>query len=222
MLSYAELHDKALMRFASDKELEEALPVPRSASGLKGRNDAFYLSELSRRVFRAGFRYSVVDAKWPGITGAFRGFDPVAVGMMSDEELEALMTDKRMIRHWRKIKATRVNAVFVLDIQREYGSMGAWLADWPADDIVGLWGEIKRRGMNMGGNSAPAFLRQVGKDTFLLTDDVVKVLIAHRVVDKRPTSRVALAKVQEQFNKWAADGKRPLCQVSRMVSYLAG
>ena len=38
-----------------------------------------YLAQLSKAVFRAGMSWSVVEAKWPGISAAFHGFDPKAV-----------------------------------------------------------------------------------------------------------------------------------------------
>jgi 3-methyladenine DNA glycosylase Tag len=221
MLKYAELYANALKRFASEDEMERALPKPASARKLSGRDDAYYLSEMSRRVFRAGFRHAVVDAKWPVISAAFHQFDPVRVAMMSDEELEALMTNSGIIRHWRKIKATRDNAAFVLDIGREYQGVGRWLADWPVNNVVGLWQEIKKRGTSLGGNSAPAFLRMVGKDTFLLTNDVIAVLQAHRIIDKPSSSLRVLGQLQIQFNEWAEESSRPLCQISRMLSYLA-
>ena len=53
----------------------------------------------------------------------------------------------------------------------------------------------------------------MGKDTFMLSNDVVAALIREGVVDKTPTSKKALAQVQGAFNEWAADRyfKRPFC-----------
>ncbi|MNJ74227.1 hypothetical protein D3C77_711280 [compost metagenome] len=73
----------------------------------------------------------------------------------------------------------------------------------------------------MGGLSAPRFLRMVGKDTFVLADDVVAALKAQEVIDKAPTSLKDLARVQAAFNQWQADSGRPLCQLSMMLAYTA-
>jgi len=42
---------------------------------LSGLSDDRLLSEFSKRVFQAGFNWSVVENKWPGFEKAFRGFD---------------------------------------------------------------------------------------------------------------------------------------------------
>jgi 3-methyladenine DNA glycosylase Tag len=111
------------------------------------------------------------------------------------------------------------NAQFVLDIAREYGSFGRLLADWPSSDIVALWKLLAKRGNQLGGMSAPRFLRMAGKDTFVLSDDVVAALKAQEIVDKSPTSLKDLALVQAAFNTWQEQSGRPLCHISMMLSY---
>ena len=56
--------------------------------------------------------------------------------------------------------------------------MGRYLADWPEAEITRLWEDLAKRFAQMGGNSAPRFLRMVGKDTFVLTPSVVSGLIS--------------------------------------------
>src|SRR5262249_8425300 len=139
--------------------LEAQLPQPRSPAELEAFGDDRYLSQLSLRVFRAGLKHSLVDAKWPAFEEVFAGFEPRRVREMSDEALEALLADKRLIRHWGKLKAVRENAAAMLAIAEEHGSFGAWLAAWPGSDIVGLWEALAKRFSQMGGNSGPSFLR---------------------------------------------------------------
>ncbi len=69
---------------------------------LAAEADDRYLSRMSLRIFRAGLKHSLVDAKWPAFEEAFAGFEPRRVRAMSDEALEGLLADKRLIRHWRK------------------------------------------------------------------------------------------------------------------------
>ena len=69
---------------------------------------------MSRRIFRAGLKHSLVDAKWPAFEEVFRSFDLRRVRAMNDEETEALMNDRRVIRHWGKIKAVRSFVDFAL------------------------------------------------------------------------------------------------------------
>lgn len=219
MRDYRWLHEYCLNRFGSAAALEARLPVPRSAGELRAVADDRYLSLLSLRIFRAGLKHSVVDAKWPAFEEVFFGFDPHKVVLMGDEHLERLMRDERLIRHLAKLKSVPRNAQFVLDVAREKGGFGNLLADWPVADIVGLWRCLAKRGNQLGGLSAPRFLRMAGKDTFIPTEDVVAALVAQGVIDKAPTSQKDLAAVQDAFNRWQAESGRPLCQLSVMLAH---
>lgn len=202
--------------------LESLLPVPLSNELLAKRPDSETLSLMSLRIFRAGLKHSLVDAKWPAFEKAFFGFSPEKVAMMSDEQLENLMQNDQIIRHWGKIKATRQNAYMVTEIAQQHGGFTQWIAQWPEEEITSLWTQLKKQGSQLGGNSGPYFLRMLGKDTFVLTDDVVAALKAQGVVDKKPTGQRDLAAVQTAFNQWRSESGRPLCQISRLLAYTVG
>lgn len=219
MRDYKWLHEFCLNRFGSAKALEAMLPQPRSDAELRALSDDRYLSLMSLRIFRAGLKHSLVDAKWPAFEEVFFGFDPEKVVLMGAERLESLMQDARLIRHLGKLKSVPRNAQFILDVRREKGSFGALIADWPVSDIVGLWKYLAKHGNQLGGLSAPRFLRMVGKDTFVPTDDMVAALKAQGVIDKAPTSQKDLAAVQAAFNQWQAESGRPLCQLSVMLAH---
>jgi hypothetical protein len=70
--------------------------------------------------------------------------------------------------------------------------------------------------------TGPFFLREVGKDTFLLTTDVVRALRREKVVTGDPTSKRSLAAVQRAFNAWHEESGRPLCQLSRILAFSVG
>lgn len=218
MKDYDWLYHTVLERLGDGRQLEACLPIAKTKAELIARDDSFYLSTMSRRVFRAGLKHALVDAKWPDFEQAFFHFKPLRVAMMSDDEMDELMGNRRIIRHWNKLKSVRTNATLLLEIADQYGSVGQWLADWPEHDIVGVWTLLKQRGAQMGGNSAASFLRMVGKDTFLLTEDVVVALQAQGIVDKKPTSQRDLQLAQQAFNRWQQQSDRPLCQISRMLS----
>ena len=205
-------------RFGSLKALEARLPQPATKTQLISVPDDRYLSLIALRVFRAGLRHSVVDAKWPNFEEVFWQFNPEKVVLLSAEHIERLMQDTRIIRHLGKLKSVPRNAQMLLDIRHEFGSFGAFLAQWPEDDIVGLWRYLAKHGHQLGGLSAPRFLRMAGKDTFVLSDDVVAALVAQNIVTKRPTSQRDLALVQEAFNAWQAQSGRPLCQLSMLLA----
>ncbi len=164
MRDYQWLHEYCLNRFGSAAALEAYLPVPRTPAQLRAISDDRYLSTLALRVFRAGLKHSLVDAKWPAFEQVFFGFDPEKVVLMGAEHLERLMQDTRIIRHLGKLKSVPRNAQMVLDVAKERGSFGALIADWPVTDIVGLWKYLAKHGNQLGGLSAPRFLRMVGKE----------------------------------------------------------
>jgi len=198
--------------------VEARLPRPKSAAELAATGDDRYLSQMSLRIFRAGLKHSVVDARWPAFEEVFYAFDPRRVRAMPDEALEALLGDARLIRHWGKLKAVRDNAAAMLEVASEYGSVGRWLADWPGDDVVRLWEALGKRFSQMGGNSGPMFLRMVGKDTFILSPSVIAGLREWAGIDKPPKNRGERLAAQAVFNIWAGETGRPLSHLSLILA----
>ncbi|HLJ64657.1 MAG TPA: DNA-3-methyladenine glycosylase I, partial [Stellaceae bacterium] len=70
----------------------------------------------------------------------------------------------------------------------------------------------------MGGQSAPSFLRMVGKDTFILTDYVVKALNEWGVFEGTPKGKGDRAKVQAAFNGWAEETGMKLAHLSMTLA----
>ena len=218
MDSFDSIFQRAAERKGGAAEVEALLPVAASGETLRALSDDRYLAEMTRCVFRSGFVWKIIENKWPAFEEVFDGFDVRSNAMRSDESIEQLALDERIVRHGKKILSVRDNAVFILEVRDDHGSFGAYLADWPASNIVGLWDELKRRGSRLGGQTGRFFLRFVGKETPVLSTDVVRALIAQGVVDKNPTSKRALAAVQDAFNQWAEESGRDLSQISRILA----
>jgi 3-methyladenine DNA glycosylase Tag len=218
MDSFDSIFQRAAKRKGGEVALEEILPKAATNRTLKGRPDSFYLAEMTKCVFRSGFVWQIIEAKWPGFEAAFDGFDVSSCAMLSDEDLERLATDERIVRNAKKIQGVRGNALFIRDIREEHGSFGAFLAGWPREDFVGLWDLLKKRGERLGGQTGRYFLRFVGWDTPVLSEDVVKALIGQGVIEKAPTSKKALAAVQDAFNSWHEESGRSFSEISRTLS----
>ena len=219
MQDYKWLNEYCLNRFGSQKALEARLPTAKSPAQLRKISADRYLSTMALRVFRAGLKHSLVDSKWPAFEEVFFGFDPEKIVLVGAERLERLMQDTRIIRHFGKLKSVPRNAQMILDVTMEHGSFGDFIADWPVEDITGLWQYIAKHGNQMGGLSAPRFLRMIGKDTFIPSWDVVAALNAQEIVDKVPSSKRDQAAVQAAFNQWHAESGRPMCQLSAMLAF---
>ncbi len=130
---------------------------------------------------------------------------------------DGLLADTRVVRHGAKIASVRDNAAFFLELRAE-GGVGKVIADWPSTDFIGLLAMLKKRGSRFGGSTAQYGLRFMGKDSFILSQDVVARLVAEGIVDKAPTSKTAMRNVQDAFNTWMDQSGRGLTEVSRVLA----
>lgn len=144
MDSFESIFERAASRKGGADELEALLPDQPSKAKLEKTADAAVLAEMTKCVFRSGFVWQIIEAKWPGFETAFNQFDVVSCAMLSDEDLEKLQQNTDIVRNGKKIAAVRDNAKYVLSLRDEYGSFGKFLSDWPDDDFVELWAHLKR------------------------------------------------------------------------------
>jgi 3-methyladenine DNA glycosylase Tag len=222
MTKFSSIEARAAKRKGGAKALEKLLAKPRSRTALAKTPDSFLLSTLAKQIFRAGFVWKIVEHKWPGTEEVFSGFEPEILAGLEDRDVDDLAIDPRVIRNRSKIASIRDNARWMVRVAAAEGSFAKYLADWPEGDVVGLWEELRNKGSRLGGMTGPFFLRQIGKDTFLLSPDVVKALRREKIVKKTPTSKRDLDAVQEAFNAWRKESGRPLCQLSRILACSVG
>ena len=109
------------------------MPSPRM---FRPETPADYLNVISRAVFSAGLSWAYLDGKWDGFEEAFHGFDPAWVAGLDDAEVERLAEDPRLYRSPKKIAATVHNAKTLIEIEREHGSIRAWLDSFPSYDVA--------------------------------------------------------------------------------------
>src|SRR3984957_14227838 len=165
---------------------------------------------MTKRVFSAGFAWSVIENKWPGFEEAFIGFEPSRLTFEPDEFWHKLTMNARIVRNGAKIMSVHENARFVLEVAKEHGSFAKFLADWPPANEVGLLELLSKRGSRLGGATGQMLLRFLGYDAFVATRDVAACLRdAGLDIAAAPTSKPDLAKIQEQFNVWAKETGLP-------------
>ena len=178
-------------------------------------SDDRVLAEMTRYVFAAGISRKVVEAKWQGFEEAFHGFDPNFLNLQPDDYWHDLLGDKRIIRHGAKINATRTNAAFVSDLGKEHGSAARYLLDWPATDQIGLLDFIIKRGDRLGGMTGQYFLRGIGKDNFVISQDVLACLKAAGVaITGDGSGKAERRAIQQAFNTWAEQSGLPMSHIS--------
>ncbi len=217
MHHFDEIFGLAANRHGGAEALEATLSKPKSRDELAAMPEDRWLSVITKCVFQAGFNWKVIENKWDGFETAFDGFDVGRCAFMDDEKFDALLQDTQIVRNGTKIASVRDNAAFLLEL-REEGGAGRVLGGWPSTDYVGLLAMLGKRGSRLGGASAQYAMRFAGRDSFILSRDVTARLIAEGVVDKPPTSKKAMAAVQDAFNIWMEQSARSLTEISRVLA----
>ena len=214
---------RAEKRKGGPNGLKKLLPAKPNPKALEKLPDDRILAEMTKRVFSAGFAWSVIEQKWPGFEKAFLGFKPAKLAFQPDEFWHALLEDKRIVRNGAKIMSVRDNGQFVQAIAREHGSFGKFLSTWPASDEIGLLDLLNKRGSRLGGNTGQMFLRFVGWDGFVTSRDVVACLRDAGIdIAEEVKSKGDLARVQAAFNAWAEETKLPYTHLSRICALSVG
>ena len=214
---------RAEKRKGGAKALEKLLPKKPDMKALAKLADDRILAEITQRVFSAGFAWSVIENKWAGFEKAFLGFKPAKLVFQPDDFWDGLLSDTQIVRNGAKIASARENAVFVQEIAKEHGSFGKFLAQWPSSDQIGLLDLLSKRGSRLGGNTGQMFLRFIGWDGFVTSQDVVACLRdAGLDVAAEVKSKGDLAKVQAQFNAWAVETGLPYVHLSRICAMSIG
>ena len=222
-VSFKTIRARTAKRKGGEKVLTSLLPKKRNNKDLARLGDDRVLAEMARRVFSAGFVWSVIDQKWPGFEEAFLGFNPKRLLFQPAEFWHDLASDKRIVRNPQKIKSVRENARFVSEITAEHGSFGKFLATWPVDDQIGLMEVLAKRGSRLGGNTCQYLLRFLGRDSFILTSDLILCLRDAGVpIGEKGTSKKDMKLAQEQINAWARETGLPLTHISRICSMSIG
>ena len=223
MISFETIRARAEARKGGAEALARLLPPEPHSKALAALPDDRVLAEMAKRVFSAGFAWSVIEAKWPGFEEAFLGFEPARLVFEPDEFWDGLARDARIVRNAAKILSVRKNAGFVRDVAKEHGSFGNFLAQWPSSDEVGLLQLLAGRGDRLGGNTGQMLLRFLGFDGFVASKDVVAALRdAGLDIGVEARSKREMKLVQEQFNAWARETGLPYAHLSRICAWSIG
>ena len=218
--------DKLYARAADRKGGERALTLLLSASennqSLSTLPDDRFLSAFTKKVFQSGFVWRVVENKWTDFEETFFQFNVEKILMMPDEMLEQKASDPKIIRNFNKVKTIKANAQMIFEEQQNQHSFATFIAQWPSNNMIGLWEYLKKNGQRLGGNTGPYSLRALGKDTFLLTRDVEAYFRANHIITGGLQSKSSLKAIQTSFNQWQKTSDFSLSQLSRLVAYSTG
>lgn len=184
--------------------------------------DERFLAQFSKSVFQSGFVWRVVEHKWPNFEESFFNFNIEKILMMPEEMMERKAADPKIIRNFNKVKTIKANAQMIFDEQQNGHSFADFIAQWPSDNIIGLWAYLKSNGQRLGGNTGAYALRALGKDTFILSRDVEAYFRAHDIITGGIQTKSSLAAIQASFNHWQQQGDLSLSQLSRLIAFATG
>ena len=130
---------------------------------------------------QAGLSWATVLRRREGYRAAFEGFDIARIAAYGEPEVARLLADPGIIRNRAKVRATVGNARAALEVQREFGSLDAYLwsfvggtprrngfasmAELPAEteESKALSKDLRRRGFGFVGPTIMyAFMQAAG------------------------------------------------------------
>ena len=149
--------------------------------GVPSHDDAHLFEMLTLEGAQAGLSWSTILRKREGYRRAFAGFDAAVVARFTQADVDRLLADPGIVRNRLKVESTLVNAVRVLELQEEFGSLDAYFwsfvegrpvvghfalpSELPAETELSraLSKDLKRRGFRfVGPTVCYAFMQAVG------------------------------------------------------------
>jgi DNA-3-methyladenine glycosylase I len=149
--------------------------------GVPVRDDRTLFEFLILEGAQAGLSWATILRKRARYREVFDGFDPARVARFTERKKAALLADPGIVRNRLKVEAAVTNARATLDVQREFGSLAAWLWQFVGDaPVQNAWRaheqvpastemsdrmsrELKKRGFRFVGSTiCYAFMQAVG------------------------------------------------------------
>ena len=95
--------------------------------GVPIHDDSLWFEYITLEGAQAGLSWRTIVNKIKGYQDSFKNFDIQKVAVMTDEELEQLLTNPKIIRNRLKVFSTRNNAQQMLKVQEEHGSFDKYI-----------------------------------------------------------------------------------------------
>ncbi|MGP4081901.1 DNA-3-methyladenine glycosylase I [Pseudalkalibacillus sp. R45] len=116
---------------------------------------------LTLEIFQAGLSWKTIWHKRENFRNAFDNFSIAKVKSYEIEKVEALLEDKGIVRHRRKIEATIHNANVAEQLISKYGSLKNYFDSLPEDQLE-RQKAIKTTFKHVGLTTAESFLMAAG------------------------------------------------------------
>lgn len=149
--------------------------------GVPSFDDRHLYEKLCLEAQQAGLSWITVLKKREAYRKAFFNFDVKKVAKMTDEQVVERLNDAGLIRYLPKLMAIRANAIATIAVQKEFGSLSAFLWEFVGNKPVthklvsyreaavisaesdAMARALKKRGFKfLGSTSLYAFMQSVG------------------------------------------------------------
>lgn len=198
------------------------LLTPKTPEALRAVPDDRWLSQATKCIFQSGFNWELIEQKWPHFEEVFEGFALARWTMMTDDDVHELLKMKGIVANGAKIASVGGNARYFARLAQEAGTVGAHFARWRPEDYCANIEELRKNGARLGGMTGQMFLRRMGLDALIFSQDVTRALIREGIVTKAPGSGKDLAAVQAALDRWRAESGRGLTQISQILALSVG
>ena len=142
-------------------------------------DDARLYEKLCLEGFQSGLSWITILKKRPQFRKQFKNFDARKVAKMTEADVERLLLDAGIVRHRGKIVSTINNAQRTLEIQKEFGSLAAYIWQFEPAPVaapkgsnmlpaqteasIALSKDLRKRGFSfVGPTTCYAFMQAMG------------------------------------------------------------
>ena len=111
--------------------------------GVPVHDDVRLFEMLTLEGAQAGLSWSTILNKREGYRRAFAGFEPAKVARFTPAKVDRLLQDPGIVRNRMKVESAVNNAARVAEVQRDEGSLNAYLWSFVGDEpIVGRFRKL--------------------------------------------------------------------------------
>ena len=196
----------------------------RRQGALRKLRDDRVLAEMTKRVFSAGFAWSVIESKWPGFEDGLSRLRAGAACVRAGRVLGQADKDARIVRNGAKIMSVRDNARFVLDVAKEHGSVSASSSRHgrprTRSGCSSFWPSAAAASAGTAARCCSGFSARTPSSRRRTSSPACATpgSMSRRRRHRNATSR----KIQEQFNAWAKETGLPYRHMSLICAMSIG
>lgn len=170
-------------------------------------------------AFYSGMKAKIVEQRMPIIREFLHGYQRVAD--YDDENVKRMMSDDRMLRYEKKIRASIQNARAVREVVSRYGSFRAYLDSFdskdPSENLLRLRNDLMSRFKMIGPITSFHFMMDVGLPVLKPDRVIMRVFERLGLIPTKSLSEENLQEVVRQGLEFSKTTGKPIRQIDNML-----